>query len=294
MSNNPLSITNIPRISAIYFALLQNGYDFFIMGRDSTFIHALQPFIQSDAPLPFFAQARQSSCEVYPYWPRVALLEEACFFLNDDASAYQSFDSYKHCVENASNLSTNDLSPALWQWLSDFPSALKKLLHSPAFLRYLEWENAWISQQNAVHQQELAHIQHCLDLCTTQYGVTFPAIKICLCPIKCIHSSDYHTTPDHSFICTLGALDCESVLHEFMHTVLHPYLIPLKQQITQKTHTYPQLDHSYYLDGSEEGKLNAFEEYAVRQLTATVSQGHTPHSLPIFLQDLLSTGVDIK
>lgn len=37
--------------------------------------------------------------------------------------------------------------------------------------------------------------------------------------------------------------------------------------VLEKKRKYPDLDASYYLAGDKEGQLNAFEEYAVRELT---------------------------
>lgn len=283
-----LTIENIPRISAIYFALLQSGYDFYTLDRTPDITQALRSFTASDTPHAFFSQVKQASCTAYPYWPRAALLEGASFFLRDDFSGYHAFDQYKYCVESTGNLTANDLSPVLWQWLADFPAVLRTVLQSAPFARYLAWENAWIAQQNALHQQELARIRRCLDLCAAQYNAALPRVRICLCPIKCIHASDYHTAPDQSFICTLGALDCESVLHELLHTVLHPHITSFRQQILQKQRIYPHLDSSYYLNGGAEGQLNAFEEHAVRHLSVAVAQNHAPQSLDEFLQNLLN------
>ena len=42
------------------------------------------------------------------------------------------------------------------------------------------------------------------------------------------------------------------------------------------------LDASYYLNGSEAGKLNAFEEYIVRKLTNKILSGDIPENLDVF------------
>lgn len=42
------------------------------------------------------------------------------------------------------------------------------------------------------------------------------------------------------------------------------------------------LDTSYYLNGSEAGKCNAFEEYMVRKLTDKILSGDIPESLDVF------------
>lgn len=68
MEDKELSITNIPAISAVYFALIQCGYNFYSIERDTSIIEKLRSFIapQRDA-YGFFSAVEQNTCEVYPY-----------------------------------------------------------------------------------------------------------------------------------------------------------------------------------------------------------------------------------
>lgn len=63
-----LTITNIPAISAIYYALLQCGYEFYPIERDAATVEALRGFLLHEGiGCDFFAGTKQASCEVYPY-----------------------------------------------------------------------------------------------------------------------------------------------------------------------------------------------------------------------------------
>lgn len=73
-------VTNIPEISAIYFSLLQCGYDFYKIEREPEQVAKVENFLESDSETNFFSKVKQDTCEVYPYWPRAALLEKAAFF----------------------------------------------------------------------------------------------------------------------------------------------------------------------------------------------------------------------
>lgn len=75
-------ITNISEISAIYFALLQFGYNFFSVERETDHVHTIQKFVTHTKLPNFFSDVKQNTCEVYPYWPRAAILETATFFYN--------------------------------------------------------------------------------------------------------------------------------------------------------------------------------------------------------------------
>ena len=79
-SANQIEITNIPELSAIYYALLQLGYDYYGMERSAAHITALEKYIGQNGIPNFFSSVRQNTCEVYPYWPRAAILETAVFF----------------------------------------------------------------------------------------------------------------------------------------------------------------------------------------------------------------------
>ena len=71
MSNaKKITISSIPEISAIYFALLQSGYDYYAMGRSRDHGAKIQEYIGITKVPSFFAGVKQDTCEVYPYWPR--------------------------------------------------------------------------------------------------------------------------------------------------------------------------------------------------------------------------------
>ena len=57
--------------------------------------------------------------------------------------------------------------------------------------------------------------------------------------------------------------------------------------VRQRRLRYPAIDESYYLSGSRDGELNAFEEYAVRRLTKDVLAGSLPSDLAFYMQEIL-------
>ncbi|RKJ17969.1 hypothetical protein D7X48_20165 [bacterium D16-50] len=83
MGYKELFITNIPAISAVYFSLLQCKYDFYPIEREAVLKDKLRSFIVSDCgEYDFFFDVKQNTCEVYPYWPRAAMLETATFYID--------------------------------------------------------------------------------------------------------------------------------------------------------------------------------------------------------------------
>ena len=280
-----ISITNIPEISAIYYALLQCGYDFYSIGRCQEHIDAVRGFTDGEA-VPFFFGVRQNTCEVYPYWPRAAILETASFYLQPDHSRFREYEVFRERILSAGNVADYERDQKFWDWMAGFPTALSEVLGSDAFHGYLEWENKWIAGQNIRHETELQLIQSCLDRCVEKYSSPVQDIRIVINPIKCVCSADYHLNGDCFIFCS-GAFQTDYVIHEFLHHVVHPVAAEIADMVLASKRVWNGIDNSYYLSGNDAGRLNAFEEYAVRKLTKSILNGKYPDALLSFLRELI-------
>lgn len=280
-----ISVSNIPEISAIYYALLQCGYDFYTIERTAEQIQKIKTFCSPNRAVPFFFEAKQRTCEVYPYWPRAAMLESATFYLNPDKTKFTDFDSFYNLVMSAGNISDIERNPLLWNWIREFPQALHAVMGSGPFERYLEWENQWIKMQNEQHSEDIVLVEACLDFCMEAYHSPVRQIQIVLSPIKCVYSCDYHWVDD-GFTFTSGAFQVESVIHEFLHHLVHPVVKRHEGNILEQKRMYHDIDSSYYLTGNKNGQLNAFEEFAVRSLTKAFIGGTQPNDLDAYIVEL--------
>ena len=286
MKPDEMKIIQIPEISAIYYGLLQSGYDFYSIERSSEHVNALMKFTSKGTASDFFAGTRQQTCEVYPYWPRAFILEAATFFLNDSRTAYRDMEGLKRRILSTGNITDRERDSSLWEWLEGFPEALRCVLADTGFSGYMEWEKKWTARQNDVCREELEQIRRCLEICTGRYDSPVKEIRICVNPIKCVYSSDYHLDGDR-FVFTSGAFQAGSVIHEFLHHVLHPVVEAQKAEIFAKRPEDKQIDESYYQDGSDSGILNAFEETAVRSLTEDIMRDEYPDDLMIYIKTIL-------
>lgn len=282
----PVTISNIPEISAIYYALLQSGYTFYTIEREKTHIDTIHGFIFPHDIPSFFSEIKQSTCEVYPYWPRAFILETASFYLLPDHSEFQDFHRLYQKIMSFGNVSHCERDHTLWNWLERFPAALSKILSSDSFGQYLKWENNWIAKQNKQYESELQAINCCLNMCVSQYNSPVHSIQIIVNPIKCVYSSDYHLNGNRFIFCS-GEFRADSVIHEFFHHVVHPDIEHIRDTILAHQRSYENIDDSYYLSGDDLGQLNAFEEYAVRQLTKAVLESNAPKTLISFLKALI-------
>ena len=260
MSLRPVQI---PDISGIYYALLQSGYEFFSVERPPELTAALSSF-KGTADVPrFFSLARQDSGGEYPYWPRAYIMEAASLFPREEmCSIYVS--ALTEMIMSAPNISAQEKDSRMWEWLSDFPSALSEVTGSSGFHRYLEWERAWLAEQTERYTDDLRLLERLISRYSDVCGTDPPDMEICICPIKCIYASDCHSVGG-SMLFTLGDMRADSVIHEYLHTVIHPLIEDITGYDLHRE--YPGLDTTYYLGRDEKGYRNAFEEYAVRSLT---------------------------
>lgn len=283
MKCKKLSISNNTAISAIYFALLQCGYDFYTIERDTPTVNKLSSFVLSEcSDYDFFSEVRQNTCETYPYWPRAAMLETATFYMEFPQAYFVNFEAYRRSILSAQNISDAERNKAFWDWIPQFPSALKDVLQSQCFSRYLEWENAWVEEQTEKYHAKLKSIEDAFVLCREKFNSPFQSLQIVLNPIKCAYSADYHRKGETFIFCS-GSLHEEAVMHEFLHHSIHPAVENKKSEILRCSFVNPDLDASYYLDGGETGKLNAFEEYLVRRLTDKILSRDIPENLDVFV-----------
>lgn len=277
------SINQMPSISAIYFAILQCGYEYYPLERDEAHVSAIKRHEGAARVPPFFEQVRQSTCEVYPFWPRAAILETAAFFLNDACDQFADYDALVSTVMSASNISPAEKGERLWEWLRAFPAALRDVMAGEGFHRYLEWEEAWTADQIRRCGAALNALRQMLRFCQRHYRPACQQLRLVLNPVKCVYASDHIVLGD-TLCFTSGALRTESVIHEYLHTIIRPLLEAGIIAIPRAE--YPDLDASYYLARDEAGYRNAFEEHAVRALTDKAMQQAYPPDLAAYLARL--------
>ena len=284
-----IQAVNLPKISAIYYALLQCGYDFYAFEKDAGLVKKVETFRVelTDFPNLFFSEAKQNTCEVYPYWPRAAMLESAAFYIDCNNMQFRNFEAYRNYIMSAGNISEAERNQSFWQWLEGFPAALKAVFDSKEFQAYLRWENEWIEQQNLVWKNDLDRIKELLDICVRSRLSPIQEVCVVLNPIKCAYSADYHIDGSRWFYCS-GIFSPASVVHEFLHHIVHPFVSEYKETILKHRMPLSDIDSSYYLANDEYGKLHAFEEYIVRKLTNTAMAENFPSDISLYINQILN------
>jgi len=267
-----IQISSNTMINAIYFGLALTGYEYGYINKPDNVADMLKQ-TESYAGLndvkEFFTAARQNTCEVYPFWPRAALMETATFFINNITSEFD-FSKYKNYVYSLQNITPAERNDSLFNWIATFPQALDKIQNDSMFhnMNNKMYETVCqISHDISIQMTTLAD-----KLSKLSQGINTGVTKmtVIICPIKCIYSADYFLRDNEMFV-ILGNFLPHSVVHEYMHLVVHPKIAQHKEDILSHSRM-ADIDQSYYLDGNEAGELNAFEEHIVRLLSNAISE----------------------
>ncbi len=274
-------LTAEPRLSAIYYALLNRGYGYHALLRDEAHLTALRPFMNDGDVPALFADARRPTCEAYAYWPRAFLLEAATLALTEDGAAYRDWPGLCQRIRQMGNIADSERDDGLWRFLADFPPALRQVMDSEGFRRYRAWEDEWLAAQTARHREDLCRLDGLLADCMRRYPSPVAQVEAVISPIKCVYSSDCHLIGERMLFVS-GRFRVDSVIHESLHHAVHPAVYALRDRV--KARAYPGLDASY----AAAGPLNAFEEHAVRRLTEDVLGCRFPENLPQYLDHLLT------
>ena len=278
-------------ISAVYFGLMKGGYEYYAAGKGSETVKLWERW--RDLPISydpgFFKAARQLSITAYPYWPRAAMLEEATFFLNEGKNDFQDLNAYKASINVIPSLQDRDRNQDFWSWVHHFPTALEGVMESQGFRQYIQWEQGWIKHQAKVHAHDVRVLDNIISYIIRRCDPGVKKVSVVLCPLKCTFAADYKRLGD-TFYAFVSEFRKEAVLHEFLHMVIHPLIQKNADAIVALRNLQRlNLDNAYYLDQSEQGRLNALEEHAVRELSDLITDGKYKTDLQALLMEIIKS-----
>jgi len=283
MKNLIIDLAPCSELNAIYFGLSLSKYEYATINKHDD-IDEMQRRIgecrELDNAMKFFRMARGDTCEVYPFWPRVALLESALFFIKDG-----TFDisKYRNYVEGLSNITDEERDEDFFEWVKNFPVHLGQIMDNGLFK---EIDSQLHDIVYSLHiADELDKLCDALASLPMETGIH--KITVLVCPIKCCHSADYFTHECGMFV-MLGDFLPHSVVHEYLHLVVNPLVQEHKAHIlTTLDDKGLNIDPSYYLNNDDSGLLNAFEEHIVRVAAEKISSGQEMDILHMILSERL-------
>lgn len=256
------------KLNAIYFGLSLSEYEYATINKSGD-ISELQSKIRKcnnlDSTRDFFQMARGCTCEVYPFWPRAALLESALFFINDGVLDMPKYQNY---VNKLYNITDEERNNDFFKWVENFPTHLQRIMQNDLFAQINVQLMGIVHALNVV--EDLERLAEALSV--PQMKTSINKIMVYICPLKCCYSADYFTKEDEMFV-MLGDYLPHSIVHEYLHLAVNPLVQKHKEHITAGD-KYPGIDSSYYLNGDRDGFLNAFEEYIVTEASEKIGHGH--------------------
>ncbi|MCL1995922.1 MAG: hypothetical protein FWG63_06940 [Defluviitaleaceae bacterium] len=276
MNNLDINISSNSIINAIYFGLIISGYEYSDINKSETTI-ALCNQVRNYSRLDglddlkrYFGCARQNTCEPYPFWPRAALLESLAFFIDDGIS----FDKYCEYVKTLPNLTEEERDGDFFSWVKEFPKYLSVIKTSDFFQETDKRIECIVNNTSTAKESELARIIGTLNSMTQNNKVDVSRLSVIICPLKCVYSADYFLQKSEMSV-ILGDFLPHSVVHEYMHLIVHPEIMKHKNAILSISgDKLFDIDRSYYLNNDEGGLLNAFEEHIVRTASLLVCDKH--------------------
>ena len=72
------------------------------------------------------------------------MLETATFYIDSTRECFIDFNAYKRSIMSANNILDIERNQSFWDWIIKIPKAMKPVLQSIIFSRYLKLENEWI------------------------------------------------------------------------------------------------------------------------------------------------------
>ena len=279
-----------PRIAAIYFGLMQSGYEYYSAGKAREDITLWEAWVKMPVAYDasYFAGARQVTTGIYPFTPRAAALEMASFYVDLQNGTYTDAEGCMRKIYVSGLIKEREL-PDFVAWMKDFPKALKNVMECEGFARYLKWEEQGLKQQLKVQRQKLQKYDDALTYFAKKYNPPASNAAVVYCPLKCTFATDY-LTENETLYAIAGVLRLDAALHEYLHYMLKPFIAKHADAVTALRNILRlRIEGANPLDKSDQAKLSAFEEYAVRELFALVEDNKYKVELDKFLPSLLKT-----
>ncbi len=211
----------LPAVSAIYWALLQNGYSAFDMERDEqTVNHVRGARIKWTLDADFWRETAMYPQFAYPWNPRAGMLEEATLYINQRQGEWADWDGFRAKLLADTKVTCETSDPALWPWLERFPMMLKRVMDERVFQEYLRWETAWALEQTLREADVLRHLEAVMDALKGYYGLETD-LRIVRSAIKCVYASDYFLK-DNTLYAVTGLYNIKMIVYQLSRLVVVP------------------------------------------------------------------------
>ncbi len=228
----------------------------------------------------YFAMARSRSGGINPYWPKAAMLLEACFYLEDSGESFNPSDELA-LLRTIAEFPVNpaDKSATVVDWARGFPAAYSELTRASVFP--MLWTSYLDAVQPLVTSFEKAASATLESL--TRAGVrgdSLPEIVVVPNLLQAPELADFVRRPGILYV-VVAEPRMSSMVHELLHDVLGPILRSNKVDIAAHRHLLrpvlpAMLRMQYAWADDDESWLRVFEESLMRAAAIWLESERSP------------------
>ncbi len=277
-----------PRIAAIYFGLMQSGYEYYSAGKIQEDVRMWEAWAKLPVSydVSFLKETRQVTAGIYPFASRAAALEMAAFFVDAQNGVFSDEETCLRKIHVSDILKERETAD-FQGWVKGFPKVLRDVMHCEGFGRYIQWEEHWRRQQTRLNRGKLQKYDDVVSYFIKKYDLSVQNISVVYCPLKCAYASDY-LVENGTLYAISGVLRLEAVLREFLRLLVHPFILKHSDAITSLRNLHRlRVENANYGDKTDQAKLNTFEAYTIQELMVLIEENRYKVELEKFLPSLI-------
>jgi len=272
------------RVFGMYVGLTASGYDLARLPEGDPVREVIEAIRAARWPagaVRYFGQARRLGRGVNPYWPRAAMLLEACFFLGPDGRF-----TYRDELELLRTIAAFPVDPdekdrPTVDWVRSFPRAYSEIADEGQFPSL--WSSYLEAVEPALHEFDDAATK-ALQAFVEATGVTLeslPELVLIPNPLQAPEVADF-VRRDGTVHIVMARPRMSSVVHELLHEVFGPALRSARAEVVQYRHllrpVLPAMLRMQYAWGDDdESWFRVFEESLMRAAAIWIESAHVRH-----------------
>lgn len=258
-------------VFGLYVGLTASGYNLARIPPGDPFDPLKKAIKLAGWPVPalrYFAKASTRGRGVNPYWPRAAMLLEACFYMQPGGGFTNADELRLLRAIAAFPVSNDDKDAATVAWVRDFPAYFRMITQTDLFptlwTSYLDGLQPWLRRFERAASMAI-------DSFTGMTGVSadaLPDLAVVPNPLQAPELVDFVRREGVLHV-ILAEPAMSSMIHELLHDVFGPVLRVNKAEIVRHSHLLrpvlsPMKRMQYAWADDEESWFRVFEESIMR------------------------------
>ena len=272
------------RVFGLYVGLTASGYDLARLHEGDPVWEVVQTIRAARWPagaVRYFGQARRPGRGVNPYWPRAAMLLEACFCLGPGGRYRYNDELELLRIIAAFPVSPDVKDRSTVDWIRSFPQAYAEITEADLFPSL--WSSYLEAMEPVLREFDEAAAR-ALQAFVEVTGVTedsLPELVLIPNPLQAPEVADF-VRRDGTVHIVMARARMSSVVHELLHEVFGPALRSARAEVAQYRHllkpVLPAMLRMQYAWGDDdESWFRVFEESLMRAAAIWIESAHVRH-----------------